>query len=239
MTKPIRVPKKLFRRLTMLAKILGSLGLSGCVLPPVAGESDKLDAVGKKKMVSILFIGNSYSFDVPSSFSKIAESRGKHLKVGHSTYGGWSLAKHMENPGTLRKLREGAWDVVVIQDYSMFPAKPERERRKIMDPGVQFFAREARAIGAVPVLYQTWGRREGDPGLAGDDFYKMNDRIRNGYLAASKNGGGIIIVKAGNAWERAFRAGRGADLFVEDGSHPSAYGNKVTAEEFYRTIFRE
>ncbi|QTN31594.1 hypothetical protein HZ994_04390 [Akkermansiaceae bacterium] len=223
----------------MLSKILGFLGLSGCVLPPVTGEREKLDALAEDGKLSVFFVGNSYSFGVPKAFGELAAAKGKDVRIGHSTFSGWSLLRHSRNPGTLKKLREGGWDVVVIQDYSKNPSRKERERRAVMDPGVQFFASEARALGAVPLLYQTWGRLDGDPEIAGDDFHAMNERVRKGYLSASRNGGGILIVKAGDAWEREFLAGRGADLFHEDGSHPGGYGNQVTAEEFYRTIFRD
>jgi hypothetical protein len=239
MTKLIPVRNDFIRRLTMLAKILGFLGLSGCVMPPVTGEREKLDALANGEELSVFFVGNSYSFGIPKAFGELAAARGKDVRIGHSTFSGWSLSKHSRNPGTLKKLREGDWDVVVIQDYSTNPSQSEHLRQMKMDPGVQFFATEARALGAVPLLYQTWGRFAGDPHIPGDDFYRMNDRVRKGYLSASRNGGGIVTVKAGDAWEREFRAGRGTDLFYEDGSHPGAYGNKVTAEEFYRTIFRE
>ena len=239
MTKPIREREDYFRKLKMLVKILCLLGLPGCALPPVEGERKKLDASASDGKLSVLFIGNSYSFGLPKEFGRLAGSMGKEVRIGHSTYGGWSLEKHSENSGTLRKLREGKWDAVVIQDFSTNPSRGEFMRRWRMDPGVRFFAREIRANGAVPLLYQTWGRRDGDPDVEVDDFYKMNERVREGYRIASESGGRIITVCAGDAWEREFRAGRGAELYVEDGSHPSAYGNKVTAGEFYRTIFRE
>ena len=107
----------------------------------------------------------------------------------------------------------------------------------VMDPAISFFVSEARVLGAVPLLYQTWGRRDGDPNFPGDDFISMNSRVRKGYLAASHIAGGVTIVPAGDAWEREFVAGRGSDLFLEDGSHPSSYGNEITAREFYRVIF--
>ena len=239
MTKPIRERENHFRRLKMIVKVLCLLGLPGCALPPVEGEREKLDAAASDGKLSVLFIGNSYSFGLPKEFGRLAESKGKQVRIGHSTYGGWSLEKHSANPGTLRKLREGNWDAVVIQDYSTNPSRGEFMRRWRMDPGVRFFAKEVRAIGAVPLLYQTWGRRDGDPDVKGDDFQKMNERVREGYRIASERGGGIITVQAGDAWEHEFRAGRGADLYIEDGSHPSAFGNKVTAREFYRTIFRD
>lgn len=199
-------------------------------------------AIGKvapDDSVSVFFIGNSYSFDVPMEFKKLAESKGKKVRTGHSTNGGWQLSQHVEHGPTLRKLREGKWDVVVLQDHSLNPAKREEERSRVMDPAVQFFVKEVKALGAVPLLYQTWGRRDGQPGLTGDDFYKMNARVREGYKSASEQAGGILIAPAGDAWEEEYRAGRGKELYTEDGSHPSVRGNKVTARVFYETIFRE
>ncbi|MFK7852424.1 MAG: SGNH/GDSL hydrolase family protein [Akkermansiaceae bacterium] len=221
----------------MLAKILAFLGLSGCVLPEVKGERKALNRRAQSDEFAVLFIGNSYSFGVPSEFRKIAESKGKKVRVGHSTYGGWSLAKHSEHGPTLKKLDTGNWDVVVLQDYSLNPAKPELERRKAMDPAVQLFASKTREQGAIPVLYQTWGRRDGDPEKSDDDFFQMNLRVRSGYHAASERGGGIVIAPVGDVWETKLEEGRGESLFVEDGSHPSDFGNEVSANVIYNTIF--
>ncbi len=226
----------------LLAKILGFLGLSSCAVQP---PGEKLSTLAesrppeRKTHVSVLFIGNSYSFGVPQAFRKLARSRGKTVKIGHSTFGGWTLGQHSKYEPTLKKLREGKWDIVVIQDHSLHPGSPVAQREKEMDPCVEIFADEARAIGAVPLLYQTWGRRDGDERIPGDDFYAMNERVRNGYQAASLHAGGVRIVPAGDAWEREYRAGRGRELFHEDGSHPSAFGDEVSAGEFYRVIFGE
>ena len=239
MTTPIPARENLFRKMTILAKILGFFGLSSCALPPAPGEPEKLQTVRHKEEVAVFFIGNSYSFGVPGQFREIAESRGRKVRVGHSTYGGWTLAKHVEHSPTLEKLRKGKWDVVVIQEQSLIPARNEGLRRVAMDPAVSFLVSEARAAGAVPLLYQTWGRRDGDPDFPGDDFIEMNSRVRRGYRAASENAGNVAIVPAGDAWEREFMAGRGRDLFIDDGSHPSSYGNEITAREFYRVIFGE
>lgn len=99
-----------------------------------------------------------------------------------------------------------------------------------------FFAREARRQGALPVLYQTWGRRDGDRRIPDDDFFRMNRRIREGYLLASRKCGNLPIVPVGEAWEREFRAGRGAALYQTDGSHPSPDGVRLTAETFRTTL---
>jgi len=239
MTMHIPAREKLFRKMTMLAKILGFFGLSSCALPPAPGEFAKLVAAREKQEVAVLFIGNSYSFGVPAMFRKISESHGRKVRIGHSTYGSWTLAKHAAHPPTLEKLRSGKWDVIVIQEQSLIPSWNESLRRKAMDPAVSFLVSEARMMGALPLLYQTWGRRDGDPNLPEDNFKNMNSRVRKGYRTASENAGGVAIVPAGDAWEREFMAGRGSDLFVADGSHPSAFGNEITAREFYRVIFGE
>lgn len=229
--------KTLFLKLTMLAKILGFCGLTSCTLPPAPGESAKLRALRDKETVSVFFIGNSYSFGVPGQFRKLAEKQGRKVRTGHSTYGGWTLAKHAAHPPTLQKLRTGNWDVVVIQEQSQLPAENSLRRRWLMEPAVRSLVSESRAKGAVPLLYQTWGRLNGDPRRANDDFQSMSLRLREGYRAVSERTGGVLIVPAGDAWEREFAAGRGKDLFEEDGSHPSSYGNEITAREFYRAIF--
>ena len=64
----------------------------------------------------------------------------------------------------------------------------------------------------------------------------MNARVREGCRAASAATGGIVIVPAGDAWQREISAGRGRRLFQPDGSHPTAAGNRLTAETFYRTL---
>ena len=111
--------------------------------------------------------------------------------------------------------------MIVIQDHSLNPGSSEENRSAAMDPGVKFFTDEATAMGAVPLLYQTWGRRDGFSSQ-GADFYEMNERVRMGYRAAAARAGGVAIVPVGDAWEREYRAGRGIELYHEDGSHPSS-----------------
>lgn len=101
-----------------------------------------------------------------------------------------------------------------------------------MVPNLRKLVAEARKAGAIPVLYQTWGYRDGDPKVAGDDFFAMNRRVREGYLACSNEIGGLPVIPAGVAWELEAKNGKLADLFVADGSHPSAKGNALTASVF-------
>lgn len=188
---------------------------------------------------SVLFIGNSYSFDVPKQFRRVAAREGKKLRIKQITYGGWSLAQHVASGEAAREIREGNWDIVVIQEQSRIPALSFRRTREMI-PNVCKLADEARAAGAVPVLYQTWGRQNGDSFLISrDDFHSMNRRLREGYREAAKAAGGLTVVPVGDAWEREVDAGRGDSLFMPDGSHPTTRAEELTAEVFFKTLFPE
>ncbi len=228
-----------------LSCVFSFFGLTACSsqtpLPPANGGKDPhlvlAERVRSSQTLSVLFVGNSYSFGVPRAFSKMAKERGKSVRTGHSTNSGWTLKRHSTHPGTLKKIREGLWDIVVLQEHSEIPALPAKKRDAVMFPPLRSLVTEIRENGAVPILYQTWGRRDGDGNLRHDDFHAMTARLRKGYQAAAEHCGGVVIVPAGEAWEREANAGRGAELFMPDGSHPSPFGNEVTAGAFFEALF--
>ncbi|HSP43267.1 MAG TPA: hypothetical protein VLO11_10385 [Luteolibacter sp.] len=199
----------------------------GTVHRPVSRPSDK--------PIAILFVGNSYSFDVPKELKRLAARNGHRVRVGQVTNGGWTLEQHTRNEETLRAIREGGWDIVVLQEQSRIPSRPIK-RVLAMFPAVRELAEIARSHGAEPVLYQTWGYRDGDSYRSGDDFHAMVARVREGYHAAAAHAGGLRVIPAGDAWEREMSAGRGAMLFQDDGSHPTREGNRRTASVFYREL---
>ena len=226
-----------------LMKIGGALALAACsnqaARLPREGDArgELVDRVQASPELAVLFTGNSYSFGVPRAFSKLAAARGKPVRVGHAVTSGWTLARHAASEATLRKIRTGGWDIVVLQEHSEIPAMPARKRATAMDPALRQLVRKIRGAGAIPVLYQTWGRRDGDRHVRGDDFHAMSARLRVGYQAASRHAGGLLVIPVGDAWEREITAGRGGELYLEDGSHPSEVGNRVTAGEFYKAFF--
>jgi hypothetical protein len=190
-----------------------------------------------KREPAMLFVGNSYSFGVPKAFRKLAEKRGKRVRVEQVTTGGWTLARHAENEATLQKIREGGWDVVVFQEQSRIPSLPGPQRKAAMSRPLSKLVEAARENGAVPVLYQTWGYRGGDTRRGGDDFHAMTRRLREGYREAAAKAGNVAVIPVGDAWEREVAAGRANQLFMPDGSHPTNDGNTLTAKVFFETIF--
>jgi hypothetical protein len=235
MTMPIRVPEII----PVIPSFILSWMLATCLVsctanPPTPhqGVAEELASrVASEPVLDILFVGNSYSFKVPAAFAKEASARKMKVKVGQVTHGGWTLRKHTKSEETLTSIRSGKWDVIVFQEQSRIPSQSAM-RSLLMAPSLRFLVDEARQSGAIPILYQTWGYREGDPKVKGDDFFAMNRRVRDGYLASSREVGGLLVIPAGDAWEREARKGRLAELFMPDGSHPSGKGNALTAATF-------
>ena len=218
------------------------LSIAGCAsdLPPpleAHPQESLATRVHSRSTLRVLFIGNSYCFGAPRAFEKLAIANGHKVVVDQQSFSGWTLAKHAGNPGTLSTIREGHWDIVVIQEQSVIPSLPEKQRAMAMTKPLRTLVSEVRAAGAIPILYQSWGRRDGDPKIPGDTFLAMNHRLRDGYHAASRDAGGLVVVPVGDAWEKQVASGHGAALYNPDGSHPSRDGNRLIAEVFYRTLF--
>jgi hypothetical protein len=134
-------------------------------------------------------------------------------------------------------LRGRHWDIVVLQEQSRIPSQPIK-RKTHMVPSVMQLARESRAVGAMPVIYQTWGYRDGDERRIYDDFFAMNKRLREGCHAAARVEG-LPIVRVGDAWESEMAKGRGTRLFMPDGLHPSRDGVRLNAQVFYNAFLPE
>lgn len=216
---------------------LSAIGaLAACSPGPMAPVTTPVSVRQPRHELAVLFIGNSYSFGVPKAFAKLAAERGKTVRVDQVTYSGWSLARHAASEETLRKIHERRWDVVVLQEQSRLPSLPAR-RALMMVPPLRKLAVEARNQGSTPLLYQTWGYRDGDRKRFHDDFHAMTRRVRDGYQTAAGKAGGLAVVPAGDAWEREVSAGHADRLFMPDGSHPTPQGNALTAKVFFETLF--
>lgn len=232
-----------FSNIMKWSSLCAWFGFSSCAhretpptsLPP-GPDAELRQRIATSPRPAVLFVGNSYSFDLPRAFQREAAARGVRTRTGHSTYGGWSLAQHAEHEPTLRKIRAGTWDVVIFQEQSQIPARPAAIRERRMHPPLRTLVAETRRAGAVPVLYQTWGRRDGDPDTPGDDFTAMTARLRDGYRQAALDAGGLLVVPVGDAWETAALNGTGDSLFLPDGSHPTAQGVALTARVFADTL---
>lgn len=181
----------------------------------------------------VLFIGNSYSFQVPRVFGQLAESKGKKVLVEQVTRGGWTLKQHAAAEETRKKIAGAKWDYVVLQEQSQIPSFADAENR--MGAAVEVLAGLAKEAGAELVFFETWGRRDGDTkNRKGDTFAAMQQRLTKGYAAAAKAAGGKVV-PVGSIWAKLARD----ELWAKDGSHPSKTGTYLAACVFYSVLFHE
>lgn len=202
-------------------------------------DAELKNRLTSKRDPAILFIGNSYSFHLAKAFRQASSAYGKRVTIDEAVHSGWTLARHARHSETLKKIRERPWDAIIIQEHSLIPSYPQAKRDALMLEPLQRLVAEARAVGALPILFQTWGRRDGYRKLAGDDFYKMSQRLREGYRAAAKAEGGLFIIPVGDRWQDEMKTGRGLEFYQIDGSHPSSLGtqwiSQVMADYFFKT----
>lgn len=211
---------------------------------------------------TILFVGNSFTFGagsavhyfhpelvhdlnregqggVPALFKMFTQQAGLEWDVSLETAGGRDLAFHLANK---RAEIAGAWDVVLLQDYSTLDrARPGDAAQHIRDTGRM--AGLFKAANPVVKLYleTTWPRADQTypPGTHwhGKPIRAMADDLaRADALALSANREISGSVPVGEAWLRAFAQGIAdpnpydgvafgkIDLWTWDHYHASAYG---------------
>ncbi|MHC4601096.1 MAG: DUF4886 domain-containing protein [Planctomycetota bacterium] len=190
------------------------------------------------KPVRVLFVGNSYTFynQMPKIFAELARSAGRAAEVDKMAKGGWSLTNHLESKETQAKIAEGNWDFVVLQEQSILPSAPGRE--KTMYPSARDLAGAARKAGAAPVFYVTWGRRDGLRESGHADRRAMQQAVQEGYEKIAEELD-APLAPVGPAWEKALEKRGDLALFHPDGSHPSRMGSYLAACVFFAVIFRE
>lgn len=196
-------------------------------------------SAGGEGVVRVLFVGNSYSVAAPKTLARLCQSAGRRLEIEAVTPGGWRLSAHL-NQGTAAKFTN-RWDFIVLQDQSQAPSFPEDQVERTCVPAARDLAEAARKAGAVPLLFLTWGRRDGDQVntevFPNDTYEAMQDRLDRGYRRMSE-ASGAAVVPVGKAWRLARKRHPAIDLYVADGSHPSAAGAYLAACVFYGWIFK-
>jgi hypothetical protein len=207
--------------------------------------SPPLQSTSPASLYRVLFVGNSYTFfnSMPDVFVNVSAAlpSPRAVNVTMLAPGGSAIFQHGNLSLPMGRETAAAladplgWDAVVLQDQSEV-AGGGRDTDDNLGPGVarnlslsalsDFFMDRLTAAGAVPVLYSTWGRHDGDPPNAQccgyGDFLGMNHLTTGGYKmyadALQRGGGGggggvsvggartPLIAPAGRAWETVFNS---------------------------------
>jgi len=175
----------------------------------------------------VLFIGDGNSWFLEYFFAKLAASGSPPITVETRAVwmGGASLGLNWLNPAAPDAIREGNWDVVVLEEDlgDRWPdgvASFQANARK--------FNEEIKQVGAETMLYMQWP----DRGVQSPTF---EDLAAAELKSATELGAKVVPV--GPAFQRSLREHPELDLYANDGDHPSSYGVYLALCVFYATLF--
>lgn len=188
--------------------------------------------------MQVLFVGNSYTYyhQLPSLFQTLSESGGYSVETAMAAEGGWTLAQHRDAAETRALIGTRPWQYVVLQEQSLSPALPER-LGQLTRPAAQALANQIRQQGAQPLLFMTWGYRDGSPKAGLGNYRTMQAQLERGYRTLAQELA-APLVPVGLAWQRALDTVPQLPLWDEDGSHPSLAGSYLAACVLYGVIHR-
>jgi hypothetical protein len=197
--------------------------------------------------ISVLFIGNSLTSvnNLPKMVSDIAASQGDKVNYDMSAPGGYTLYQHTTNTDTQNKIQSGSWNFVVLQEQSQLPAFSDAEVSRQVLPYALELAKQIRqpSTPAKPVLYETWGYKNGDVSNCGYyptvcNYSLMQNQLSKSYnLMAKKTNG--LLAPVGEAWRLLQSTHPEINLYNGDGIHPAAEGSYLAACVFYDIFFNK
>ena len=202
-----------------------------------------LMAQGERKRV--LFIGNSYTEvnNLPDLVQRVAESAGDVLEYQSNTPGGCTFQQHCTNR-SMDLIRQGGWDVVVLQEQSQLPSFPQSQVE------VEVFPYAQRLVDSVythnpdgePMFYMTWGRKYGDQQNAPyfpvlGSYEGMDSMLYERYLYMAREYDASLC-PVGRVWRYLRTNSPRIELYQPDESHPSLAGSYAAACAFYTMLFQ-
>jgi hypothetical protein len=155
----------------------------------------------------------------------ITDSLDTKIICRKSTAGGATLGEHWRGEKNLRSqglIKQGRYDIVVIQDNSMWPLQ---HKDSVLLYG-KLFCDQIKESGARPYLYNTWARQK-----TPETQPLINEVYRE--LAASNQ---AELIPVGSCWAKAREWNHDINLFHIDGSHPSPLGTFLTALCYVKKI---
>jgi hypothetical protein len=187
--------------------------------------------------LGVLFIGNSYTYfkNIPSLVAGLsaAAKEKQPIEAEMIAVGGATLKKLWEDGAALKKIRQGDWDYVVLQEQSTLGSikfvnnLPQVGEPQLFHEYARKFDAEIRKAGAKTILYLTWARQ---------DNPAMQQPLTEAYTSIAKELN-ALVAPVGIAWETALKNNSQLSLHLQDKSHPSPTGSYLAACVIYSTIY--
>jgi len=193
-----------------------------------AAEAARIAEEAKKRVLRVLFIGNSLTEanNLPLMVEAMAKANGKRLFAAQVTSGGASLEDHWNSGEALRVLRSRSWHVVVMQQG---PSSLPESRVHLREWTRRWADEIYKSNGSRPALFMVW------PGLERDAFF---DDVRDSYSLAARDVYGLFM-PAGEALREARRRNPRAPIYASDDFHPSVAGTYAAALSIYGVLYKK
>jgi hypothetical protein len=197
--------------------------------------------------IRVLFVGNSltYANNLPRMVRAIAASQPGGPAIETATYAipGAELDDLWDDGHAAAALREGRWDVVVLQERGGLLSCIVRSTRdpecRRSDAAHRRFTELAGGAGARVLLLMTWPPSRGNDLGDARQLRNRAERLTDAYgRVATRLGSGdirVAVVPAAAALYR-FAAGRAPEEVLADGIHPSVAASLIMAAQLYAAI---
>jgi hypothetical protein len=176
---------------------------------------------------SVLFIGDSSSVGLDGLLPKLAASGQPSVTVASKLnwHPGVALGGHYELGTALDDIRQGKWDVVVLQD-DLNMEWPGRAAE--FTEYARKFDQAIKQAGAETVFYMVYPYKD------------IDETTTEGIVAAYRKIGqdlGVKVAPVSLAFSRALKERPDLNLYAPDGEHPNSAGIYLEACVLYATIF--
>ncbi|MEC7525354.1 MAG: DUF4886 domain-containing protein [Myxococcota bacterium] len=187
----------------------------------------------------VLFVGNSYTFghEMTEQVARLAGSDpgAPALEVERVAEGGATLKKHFEETGARKRIEEGEFTHVVLQEMSTGTLH-DAEAYHVY---VGCLGELAKSRKAELLLFQTWARKEGHEiyrwRWSGKGPAKMTKKVGKEVEAAATRLE-ARVVPVGEIWELTRQRHPELNLHDDDLHHSSPLGAHLTASVFYGAL---
>jgi lysophospholipase L1-like esterase len=176
---------------------------------------------------------------MPKLFEKIAESKGKQVRVTQITRGKYTFYLQAKRKKLYQALKSRNWDIIVLQGSSRDMLRDSTHFRHKTYPALDKMLEMIRKNQehAQVYFYMTWPYREGD--RTNRQFSNPDSMLRavaSGYRNLGKRYK-IPVIPVGKVWRNYTIAYPEINLYTADNSHPSFEGSYLVACTIYSAIY--
>lgn len=186
-------------------------------------------SIGKEKpkqaLLRILFVGNSFT-NYNGGINKQLECMAASTETAMVAVGGFNLQNHWNSVDTLKRIRSGKWDYVILQEQSQLPIF----NQDMFFQYVKLLDQEIKKTGAKTILLMTWERPDSVP------YGVTTKNLAKAYGEVGRQTG-ATIAPAGTAFSLSLKTRPDIELYSHDG-HPTPQGSYLAACVLYGAILR-